>query len=93
MLGEVADSSCATRTARRRRRLLCSCSGKAGADMIPLLNGGAAGLAEFDAMAQQLGLTMDEATAKSAEKFNDTMDLVGQGVVGVGRSPRSCCRR
>lgn len=85
MLGEVADKFASYKDGAEKTALAVQLFGKAGADMIPLLNGGAAGLAEFDAMAQQLGLTMDETTAKSAEKFNDTMDLVGQGVVGVGR--------
>lgn len=84
MLGEVADKFASYKDGAEKTALALQLFGKAGADMIPLLNGGAAGLAEFDAMAQQLGLTMDEATARSAEKFNDTLDLVSMGVSGVG---------
>lgn len=84
MLGEVADKFASYKDGAEKTALAMQLFGKAGADMIPLLNGGAAGLAEFDAMAQQLGLTMDEATARSAEKFNDTLDLVSMGVSGVG---------
>jgi len=84
MLGEVADKFASYQDGAEKTALAMQLFGKAGADMIPLLSGGAAGLAEFDAMAQQLGLTMDEATAKSAEKFNDTLDLVSMGVSGVG---------
>jgi hypothetical protein len=84
MLGEVADKFASYKDGAEKTALAVQLFGKAGADMIPLLNGGAAGLAEFDAMAQQLGLTMDEATARSAEKFNDTLDLVSMGVSGVG---------
>lgn len=84
MLGEVADKFASYKDGAEKTAIAMELFGRAGAEMIPLLNGGAAGLAEFDAMAQQLGLTMDEATAKSAEKFNDTLDLVSMGVSGVG---------
>ncbi len=36
-------------------------------------------------MAEQLGLTIDENTAQSAERFNDTLSLIGQGTTGIGR--------
>ena len=85
MLGEVADKFQGYADGAEKTALAVKLFGRSGAELIPLLNGGSEALAEFDAMAQQLGLTMDESTARNAEKFNDTMDLVGQGVVGVGR--------
>lgn len=59
--------------------------GESGAILIPLLNGGGAALDEYDKTAQRLGLTLDTETAKAAEKFNDTLDLVAQGSQGVAR--------
>ena len=59
--------------------------GKSGADLIPLLNGGSAAFKEMDAMAQRLGLTISESTAKRAEEFNDTLELVRLGSQGVAR--------
>lgn len=59
--------------------------GESGAILIPLLNGGGAALDEYDKTAQRLGLTLDTETAKAAEKFNDTLDLVAQGTQGVAR--------
>jgi len=85
MLGEIADKFASYRDGAEKTAMAVKLFGKSGAEMIPLLNGGSEALAEFDAMAKQLGLTMDENTAKNAEKFNDTMDLVGQGVMGVSR--------
>ena len=85
VLGDVADRFATYKDGAEKARLAQELFGKAGADMIPLLNGGAAALDEFDAMAQKLGLTMDAQTTKQAEKFNDTLDLIGQGVQGVGR--------
>ena len=58
--------------------------GRSGADLIPILNEGAAGLDDYDQMAAKLGLTISEQTGKSAEAFNDTVELMGQGLAGIG---------
>lgn len=83
ILGEVADKFQAYEDGAAKTALAVQLFGKAGADLIPLLNGGSKALDEFDAMAKKLGLTLDEDTAKRAEKFNDTLDLMGQGFKGI----------
>lgn len=83
MLGEVAGKFEGYADGAGKTALAMELFGKSGADMIPLLNGGAAALDEFDAMAKTLGLTLDEETAKNAEKFNDTLDLMGKAGQGV----------
>ncbi len=83
-LGEVADKFATYADGAEKTALAQELFGKSGADLIPLLNAGGAALDEYDAMAKKLGLTLDEKTAKSAENFNDTMDLMGQGVAGIG---------
>lgn len=57
--------------------------GKAGADLLPLLNGGSEGLQDMADMAERLGLVISEDTGKAAEQFNDTLELVGQGGKGI----------
>lgn len=52
--------------------------GKSGANLIPLLNSGAAGLKAMGAEADQLGIIIDEKTAKSAEAFNDNLTRLGK---------------
>lgn len=47
--------------------------GKSGAEMIPMLNSGAEGLAEAAQEASNLGLVIDTETAKAAEAFNDNL--------------------
>lgn len=47
--------------------------GKTGRDLIPLLNSGAAGIAEMKKEAEELGIVIDTKTAKSAEAFNDNL--------------------
>lgn len=85
VLGEVADKFAQYEDGAGKARLAQELFGKSGADMIPLLNGGSAALDDFDAMAKKLGLTMEEDTARRAEKFNDTLDLMGLGVQGISR--------
>lgn len=57
--------------------------GKSGADLIPLLNSGRDGLAAMANESDRLGATISTKTAKSAEKFNDTLTTVGQILQGV----------
>lgn len=84
ILGEVAEKFEGLDDGARKTALAVELFGKSGADLIPMLNGGAEGLAEFDAIAQKLGLTISSETAAQAAKFNDTLDLLGQGVQGIG---------
>jgi hypothetical protein len=84
MLGEVADKFKDYEDGAAKTALAIQIFGRSGAELIPVLNGGSAALDEFDAMAKKLGLTLDEDTAKRAEKFNDTLDLMGQGFKGIG---------
>lgn len=85
VLGDVANEFASYQDGAAKSALAIELFGRSGADMIPLLNGGAEALDNFDAMAAKLGLTLDETTARQAELFNDTLDLMGQGVQGVGR--------
>lgn len=89
MLAEVADQFAGYEDGAAKAALAQELFGKSGAEMIPLLNGGSKALEEFDAMAQKLGLTMDDQTTANAAKFNDTLDLIGMGVQGVGRQVAS----
>lgn len=85
VLGDVADKFASYEDGAGKVALANEIIGRGADRMIPLLNGGSEALAEFDATAQRLGLTMDETAGKQAEKFNDTMDLIGMGVQGTAR--------
>lgn len=50
--------------------------GKAGADLIPVLNGGAKSIEDFDRKARDMGLTISTEVAQAAAKFNDDLDLM-----------------
>lgn len=85
VLYAVADSFKGLNDGAQKTALALELFGKSGADMIPLLNGGSEGMREMDDMARKLGLTISEDAAKHAEQFNDTMDLIGKGSLGVAR--------
>ena len=85
VLGDVADKFATYADGAAKTALAQEVFGKSGAEMIPFLNAGSEALAEMDEWAQKLGLTMSEDTAKKAEQFNDTLDLLGMGVQGVWR--------
>lgn len=57
--------------------------GKAGAELIPMLNSGGAGLQEMMKRAQALGITFDSETSRAAEKFRDTLTLVSAAKDGI----------
>lgn len=57
--------------------------GKAGADLIPLLNSGKEGLAAMIAEARELGLVISTQTAKDAESFNDNLTRLGKVLNGI----------
>ena len=60
--------------------------GKAGMEMIPLLNQGSEGLRKMRDEAYRLGLVMDEGTAKAAETFNDNLKVIKMGSERLGIS-------
>lgn len=57
--------------------------GKSGANMIPMLNAGKNGMKEMRQEARDLGIVMDEKTAKASEAFNDNVDRMIKVVKGL----------
>jgi hypothetical protein len=83
LLADVADRFQNMEDGTAKTALAMKLFGETGGQLIPLLNGGAEGLQYFDDAATRLGLTISDKTAKEAEKFNDTLDLMTQGAKGV----------
>jgi hypothetical protein len=76
LLGEVADRFASYEDGAAKSALAQRVFGKAGADLIPLLNSGAAGLAAMREEAERLGIVVSSETAAAAERFNDNMTRV-----------------
>lgn len=86
ILPQLADGFERTRDGANKTALALTLMGKSGADMIPMLNAGAAGLNLMKLEAEQLGLVISEKTFKAAEEFNDNlsrMQKVGTGATTV----------
>ena len=57
--------------------------GKAGADLIPLLNQGAGGINELGREAEKLGVIFDQSLSGQAEAFNDNITRIGAAAEGA----------
>lgn len=60
--------------------------GKSGADLIPLLNQGSAGIKEFGDEAERLGLAIDPATAALGDDFNNALNKSKNALLGFSVS-------
>lgn len=67
----------------RRAALAMALLGKSGANLIPMLKDGSAGLKEAGDEAERFGLIMDKEAAENAEKFNDDLTRLGSVLIGV----------
>ena len=85
VLGDVADKFASYRDGAEKTALAQELFGKSGTEMISVLNGGAEALAESDAQARRLGLTLDEEATAKAVQFNDTLSLLQAGGEGFTR--------
>ena len=60
--------------------------GRSGAELLPLLQSGAEGMAALRAQARELGITFDNETAAQAEEFNDSLNRLQKSVSAGGQS-------
>lgn len=86
VLSELADKFAAMPDGVEKTNLAVDIFGKKlGAEMIPLLNAGAAGLKAMGDEAQSLGLVMGAELAKKSEEFNDNLTRMQKlsGAAGI----------
>lgn len=84
VLKDVADKFTTLEDGAAKTALAVEIFGKSGTEMVPLLNSGSEGIAQMIAMAEKLGLVIEDSPAAQAGQFNDTLELLGLGVQGVG---------
>lgn len=80
---DLADKMSGMRDGATKTALAMDIFGKSGADLIPLLNGGSAAMAEARAEADALGQTIDGKAAKAAEQFNDNLSRLSKVMSGA----------
>lgn len=74
VLAEIAERFAGFEDGAAKTALAVDLFGKSGAKLVPLLNGGAAGLEAMRKEAESLGAVIDGKLAKQAAEFNDNMD-------------------
>jgi hypothetical protein len=57
--------------------------GRSGAEMIPLLNQGAAGIQALEERAKSLGIVLDSEATRAAAQFDDEIDALNAGLKGL----------
>jgi hypothetical protein len=78
ILLEIAGKFEGFRDGAEKTALAVALFGKSGADLIPFLNQGATGITALKKQAEDLGIVIDEKTAKAAEQFNDNLKTLGK---------------
>jgi hypothetical protein len=86
LINEIADAFAVMEDGARKSSLAQELFGKSGTKLIPLLNGGSAGLKAMADEAQRLGLIIDTETGKAAEEFNDNLTRLSKAAdtLGIG---------
>ena len=75
-MGKIADGLMAIEDPGTRAAVAMKIFGKSGTDILPMLDGGSAGMAAFADEAKRLGLIMDSETAAKADALGDAIDSV-----------------
>jgi hypothetical protein len=83
LLGEVADKMASYEDSAQKTAIATQLFGRAGAELIPLLNGGSDALERYKKMADDFGLTIGGKVAKDSERFNDAIEQLGFVSKGV----------
>ena len=83
MLQETLYALANMENGTEKARLATELFGKAGVEMMPMLNGGAEGMAELTKRAHELGLVVSDEAVTAGVVLGDTMDDVKQSLTAV----------
>ncbi len=86
IMSEVADKFHGTADGAGKTAAAIAIFGKAGAELIPMLNGGSEELKKFSDLSDQLGLTIDGKTAPAAAEINDRFKIMSLAAQGIGQT-------
>ena len=79
----LADAIAGIEDPTRRSAIAQELFGRSGAELIPLLEGGSAGLDKLGREFENTGRLIDEKAIRQGEQFNDTMNVINQTVLAV----------
>jgi hypothetical protein len=83
IMGEVADQFAGMRDGAEKTALAISIFGRAGANMIPLLNGGSKAIREAGDELERMGGVVTADAARQAEQFNDNITRLKETFSGL----------
>lgn len=83
VFADVAEKFARMEDGATKTAIAVALFGRAGAEMIPLLNAGKQGLADMAAESDRLGQTISTETGKAAEEFNDSLTRLGAVMSGA----------
>ena len=86
LMGEIADKFAGYKDGIKKAALAQELFGKAGAQLIPLLNEGSAGINKMRDAADKLGITIDDQLADASDQFNDNLVLLQGSVQGLANN-------
>lgn len=84
LLLELADAFAKFEDGPAKTAAAMDIFGKAGADLIPLLNGGASAIRSAGVELQKLGGVITPEAGRQAEQFNDNLSRLQKSISGVG---------
>jgi hypothetical protein len=79
-MGKIADGLMSIQDPGARAAVAMQIFGKSGTSILPMLEGGSAGMAAFAAEAKKLGLIMDSETAAKADALGDAIDALNSSM-------------
>lgn len=75
--GVFADAIAGIGDHTKKANLAMAVFGKSGADLLPMLNEGSAGMAEMRQEARDLGLVLSESSVAAGDELSDALDVLG----------------
>jgi len=84
VVSEIADSFAKMEDGAGKTAIAVKLFGRAGSEMIPLLNQGSRGLRENAEEARKFGIVISTEAAKAAEEFNDNLTRLKEASHGAG---------
>lgn len=83
LLPEIADKLAAIKSPALRAAAVTSVFGKSGLKLLPMLEGGSAGLKKFAERAREIGIVMSGKSVEAADKFGDAWDQLKDAISGA----------
>ena len=83
IFSEIADRFAGMEDGALKSALAVDFFGRSGLDLIPMLNAGSAGMAEFARQSDEFNYTISTKTARAAAAFNDNLDKVNAQLTGI----------